>query len=108
MSDKFPEHYRFPGLMPWIKYRGPLLAFLMLPLVVIWAGVLVITAIQGEPVRDVVVFGLYALPIMCFAFFLLFVLMEVLDVWTSPYFERRWLALQQHGRNLAKEPFHDE
>src|SRR5262245_29984060 len=108
MSDKFPEHDRFPGFLPWIKYRGPLLAFWMLSCVAFCVVMLVAIAVAGEPVRDVVVFGLYGIPIICFVAFLLFVLMEVFDFWTSPYLERRWLAVQQRSRNLAKEPFHDE
>src|SRR5262249_15782483 len=36
------------------------------------------------------------------------VLMEVLDVWTSPYVERWALAVEQRWRNLTKDPFHSE
>jgi len=108
MSDKLPGHDRFPGFMRWIKYRGPFLGFLMLSYGAFWVVILVAMAVTGEPVRDVVVFGLYGIAIICFVVFPLFVIIEVLDLWTSPYFERRWLALQQHGRILAKEPFHDE
>src|SRR5262245_34303202 len=104
MSDKVPEHYRFPAFMPWIKYRSPFLGFMMLLCVAFWVLILVAMAVAGEPVRDVVVFGLYGIAITCFVAFPFFVLMEALDVyWMSPYLERRWLALKQHGRNLAKE-----
>ena len=106
MSDKVPEHYRFPGFMPWIKYRGPLLAFMMLSCVAFWVVILVAMAVTGEPVR--VVFGLYSIAIICSVVFLFFVFTEVLDVWTSPYLERQWLAAQERFRNLAKEPFHGE
>src|SRR5262245_10578860 len=108
MSDKVPEHYRFAGFMPWIKHRGPFLGFMMLSCVAFWVVILVTMAVTGEPVRDVLFFGLYGIAIICFAVLLFFVLMEVLDVWTSPYLERQSLAVQQRWRNLAKDPFHGE
>src|SRR5215813_8232460 len=107
-TDPGPDHYRFPGLIPWIRYRGPFLAFLMLCVAPIWATVLVMSAIEGEPVGEIAVTGLWTFLLMCFVLTLLFIFMEVLEAWTSPYIERRWLALEQRSRNLAKEPFHDE
>src|SRR5262245_16810073 len=106
--DRSSKHYRFPGLIRFIRYRGPFLAFAMLPLALAWTTVLVLTAIQGEPVGEIAVLALWTFLLACFVLTLLFIFLEVLDVWTSPYLERRWLALKQHGRNLAKEPFHDE
>src|SRR5215831_6132138 len=106
--DRRSGHYRFPGLVRFIRYRGPFLAFLMLPPAVVWAGVLITTAIQGEPVAEAAVVGLCVLLGVFFVLALLLGFLEALDVWTSPYVERRRLELEQRRRDLARDPFHDE